>query len=99
MSGTTVAGATGSAGPFAYQFNYPTAIAFDPYGYMFVLDTSNARVQKWFPGAAYGTTAIAVSLNTPYGLTFDNQGNFVVTDTYNQRVLSFAMTCRKLHRT
>ncbi|CAF1082804.1 unnamed protein product [Rotaria sordida] len=93
ISGSTVAGATSDPGPNAYQLNTPTGITVDPYGYIYVLDTSNSRVQKWFPGASYGITVIATSMNTPYGLHADNQGNLVVTDTYNYRILSFAMTC------
>ena len=72
-----------------YQFTNPTGIAFDPYGFMYVLDTGNSRVQKWFPGAAYGTTVIATSMSTPYGIQFDNQGNLVITDTLNYRIISF----------
>ncbi|CAF4993534.1 unnamed protein product, partial [Rotaria sp. Silwood1] len=93
ISGSTVAGSTGDAGPNAYQLNTPTGITVDPYGYIYVLDTANSRVQKWYPGASYGTTAIATSMSTPYGLHADNQGNLVITDTYNYRILSFAMTC------
>lgn len=62
---------------------------------MYILDTGNSRVQKWLPGAPYGTTVIAVSMNTPYGLTFDKRGNIIVTDTVNHRVLSFTMSCRE----
>lgn len=62
---------------------------------MYVLDTGNSRVQKWWPGAAYGVTVISASMSTPYGIQFDNQGNIVITDTFNYRVLSFAMLCRE----
>lgn len=68
ISGITVAGTTGSAGPWSYQLSSPTSIAFDQYGYMYILDQGNNRVQKWFPGAAYGTTVISASMSSPYGM-------------------------------
>lgn len=95
MTGSTVAGTTGSAGPWSYQLNNPTAITMDPYGYIYILDTANNRVQRWWPGAAYGITVLAASMTTPYGLQFDNRGNMVIADTYNHRILFFGITCRK----
>lgn len=92
--GVTVAGATSDPGPWSYQFSSPSAITFDPYGFMYVLDSGNNRVQKWWPGAAYGTTAIAAALNNPLGMTVDRLGNLVIADTSNHRVVSFPLTCR-----
>ncbi|CAF2697913.1 unnamed protein product [Rotaria sp. Silwood2] len=91
--GITVAGTTGSSGPWSYQFSNPTAITFDIYGYMYVLDTGNNRVQKWFPGAIYGTTVISTTMSTPYGMTFDRLGNIFIADTSFHRILSFSLTC------
>ena len=31
------------------QFNCPSSLALDPYGYLFVVDTINQRVQKFDP--------------------------------------------------
>ncbi|CAF1544577.1 unnamed protein product, partial [Rotaria sordida] len=93
MSGITVAGLTGSSGPWSYQLSNPTGVTLDPYGYIYVLDTGNSRVQKWFPDASYGTTVISASMNSPYGFMFDLRGNIVITDTSYHRILSFAMTC------
>ncbi|CAF4613494.1 unnamed protein product, partial [Rotaria socialis] len=93
ISGTTVAGVTGDAGPYAYQLNSPTGITVDQYGYIYVLDSANSRVQRWFPGASYGITVIVASMNTPYGMQADNQGNLIITDTLNYRILSFALSC------
>lgn len=61
------------------------------------MDTGNGRVQKWWPGAAYGMTVVVASMSTPYGLTFDNSGNIVIADTFNHRVITFGMSCRKLN--
>ncbi|CAF4520227.1 unnamed protein product, partial [Rotaria sp. Silwood2] len=93
LSGITVAGTTGSSGPWSYQFSNPTAITLDPYGYIYILDTGNSRVQKWLPGADFGTTVILTSMSTPYGLMFDLRGNIVITDSFNYRIISFAMIC------
>lgn len=95
ISGTTVAGSTGDPGPYAYQFSSPTAITFDPFGFMYVLDMSNNRVQRWLPGASYGVTVVAASMSSPTGLHVGPTGDLVVIDSSNHRVLSFAISCRK----
>ena len=94
--GTTVAGSTSDPGQWAYQFSSPTAMTMDPYGYIYVLDFSNDRVQKWWPGAAYGSTVAASStLGNTYGLTMGPAGNLYVADTSNHRVVQFGILCRK----
>jgi sugar lactone lactonase YvrE len=85
--GSTVAGSTSDPGVWSYQFNSPTAISFDPQGYMYILDYGNDRVQKWLPGAAYGVTVLATPLNNPIGMQFDLSGNIVITDTSNHRIV------------
>ena len=95
MTGTTCAGSSADAGPYAYQFNNPTAITFDQFGYMYILDFSNSRVQRWLPGASYGITVAAASMSSPNGMNIGPVGNIVVIDTSNHRVLSFGLTCRK----
>ena len=93
--GVTVAGNTGDAGPWSYQFSSPTAITFDQYGYMYIMDAGNDRVQKWWPGGTYGVTVAKTTMATPHGLKFDRQSNLVIADTSYHRVISFAMLCRK----
>lgn len=94
-SGTTVAGSTSDPGPWSYQLNTPTGITFDSFGYMYITDNVNSRIQKWYPNAAYGTTVAAASMNYPNGLIFDRLGNLYVADTNNHRVLQFSLMCRK----
>lgn len=94
-SGVTVAGSTSNAGPWAYQFSSPTSITFDQYGYMYVLDYNNDRIQKWLPGASFGVTVAATTMYNPFGMRFDRLSNIVVADTANHRILSFALICRK----
>lgn len=95
MSGVTVAGSTSDPGPWAYQFSSPTAMIFDQYGYMYVLDCGNNRVQKWLPGASYGVTVVSSSFNNPYGMQMDRLNNIMVADCYNHRVAVFGILCRK----
>ena len=90
-----MAGNTADAGPYAYQLNSPTSVTCDPYGYLFVLDSGNSRVQKWFPRATYGVTVASSSMSSPLSMKIDPRGNVVVLDTSFHRVLLFAMTCRK----
>ena len=85
---------TGDAGPYAYQLNNPTAISMDSFGYLYILDSGNSRIQRWFPQSTYGTTVVLSSISTPLSMKIDPRRNLVTIDTYNYRVLSFAMTCR-----
>lgn len=94
-TGTTVAGSTADPGPWSYQFSSPTAITFDQYGFMYVLDYNNDRVQKWLPGGSFGVTVAATSMTNPTGLRIDRLGNIIVCDTDSHRVISFGLMCRK----
>jgi hypothetical protein len=95
VQGTTVAGSTSDPGQWSYQFSSPSSITFDQYGYMYVLDTGNSRVQRWLPGAVYGVTVASATMSSPLGLTIDRLGNMVVVDTSYHRILSFGLMCRK----
>lgn len=95
MQGVTVGGTTSDAGPWSYQLSSPTAILFDPFGFMYILDYGNNRVVKWFPGAPYGTTVVSASFYNPCGMQFDRLSNLVIADTYNHRITSFGVMCRK----
>ena len=93
--GITVAGSTSDPGVWSYQLNNPTAILMDQYGYLYILDYSNSRVQKWWPGATYGTTVVAATMSNPMNMKFDRLGGIVIADTYYHRIISFALTCRE----
>jgi hypothetical protein len=71
-------------------------MTFDPYGYMYIMDYGNARVQKWYPGASYGVTVASGTMSSPIGMRIDHVGNIVIADTSNYRIISFGLTCRKL---
>ena len=61
---------------------------------MYIVDYTNNRVQKWYPGASYGTTVAAGSLSSPVGMRIDPLGNLAVADTLNHRIVSFGVICR-----
>ncbi|CAF3163388.1 unnamed protein product, partial [Rotaria sp. Silwood2] len=94
--GVTVAGQSGVAGAFSNQFNLPTAITFDQFGNLYVLDSGNDRIQQWVPGSTFGVTVASVAMGIPKGMAFDPSGNLVVADTGNHRVILFSVICRKL---
>ena len=95
MNGTRVAGETGVAGSWSYQFSSPTAITFDQFGNMFIMDSGNDRVQRWNPSSTYGVTVAKASLSNAPGFSFDTLGNLIVADMSNHRVISFSAVCRK----
>ena len=92
--GTTVAGTSGVSGVWSYLFDGPAYITGDQYGFLYIVDAANKRVQKWFPGARYGTTVVAASsMNLPRGMRFDPSGNLVLADHNMHRILSFGLIC------
>lgn len=93
--GNTIAGQSGISGSWSYQFNLPTSIMFDQYGFMYVLDSGNSRIQKWTIGMNYGITIISATMSSPLGMQFDFSNNIVVADTSYHRIISFSNLCRK----
>jgi sugar lactone lactonase YvrE len=84
---------------------FPTAIAFDSSGNLWVADYYNNRVLEYTPSfstdeaaslvigqSSFTTNTYATSQNglgTPYGLAFDSSGNLWVVDHGNNRVLEY----------
>lgn len=93
--GILVAGTPNDPGLWSYQLNNPTAIIMDQFGFLYILDYSNSRIQKWYPGASYGSTVVSGTMNLPIGFHFDRLGNLIVADTSNHRAISYALLCRK----
>lgn len=93
--GITVAGQTGVSGSWSYLLTYPTGVLYDQNNYLYIMDSSNSRIQKWIPGASFGITVAATPMSSPRGLSFDLLGNIAVADMSNHRIISFAMSCRK----
>ena len=97
--GITVAGGNGSGGNSS-QLSWPSGVAKDKDGNIYVADVMNHRIQKWAPGATSGTTfaggngmgPASNQLYWPTGVCVDASGNIYVVDIKvgNYRVQKWA---------
>ena len=101
--GVTVAGA-GGQGSGLNQLYYPSGVALDAKGDLFVSDTLNNRVVEYAYNSSTGTYASSGTvaagtgtagtglnqLDEPEGLAFDAKGDLFVADYANNRVEEFA---------
>ena len=90
----------------ASGFEFPSGIAFDSAGDLWMGDVTNYRVLEFKPPFATGmsaslvlgqtdftTAAVATTqngMNRPFGIAFDSSGNLYVADEGNSRTLQFA---------
>ena len=98
--GTTVAGASTTAGARLAELNTPYAIYVTPNGTMFILDSSNYRVMKWqlndpsgvvvAGGRGYGSTLDRLA--TCYAMFVDNQFNIFISDNTYHRIVRWSVT-------
>ncbi|MGE5391799.1 MAG: 6-bladed beta-propeller [Deltaproteobacteria bacterium] len=84
----------GSEGSAEGQFNFPKGIALDASGNIYVVDTTNNRIQYFdATGQFLGQWGSAGNgngqFNSPTGLAFDSLGNIFVVDAGNSRVQKF----------
>lgn len=100
VAGNGLAGFSGDGGPAVNaSLNFPSGVAVDSVGNLYIADTSNDRIRKVAGGVITtiagngngvyngdGMPATNASLQTPYGLTVDSAGNVYIADTYNHRI-------------
>jgi len=72
-------------------FNYPSDIAVDKEGNIYILDAGNARIQKFGPDAKYLSTIGRKGQGPgefvmPGSIAFDKDGNLVVADSRQSRI-------------
>jgi sugar lactone lactonase YvrE len=100
-AGNGVHGYSGDSGPATIaQLDYPTGVAVDAFGDLFIADTYNERIRTVSPtgiittlagNGTYGYSgdggaAMNASFSGPYGLAVDPSGNVYIADRDNQRV-------------
>ena len=68
-------------------FNYPSGVAVDTSGQVFVADTYNNRIVSMNADGS-NQTAIGSGFNYPCGVAVDTSGHVVVADTDNDRIVS-----------
>jgi len=100
IAGTGAAGFSGDgAAATLATLNYPTAVAVDSHGNVYIADTNNHRIreitgttintvagdgEQFFSGD--GSAAIVAGLDSPNGVAVDAAFNIYIGDTHNQRV-------------
>jgi sugar lactone lactonase YvrE len=105
VAGTGTASYSGDGSPAASaQLNYPTGVAVDSSGNLYIADEFNHRIRKVTPGgtistvagtgtAGYsgdGSPATSAQLNYPYGVAVDSNGNLYIADDGNHRIREVA---------
>jgi hypothetical protein len=101
---TTLAGNPGQLGSAdgtgsASQFYYPSGVAVDGEGHVYVADAYNNTIRKVTPGGMVTTlagtpgqagnmdgTGAAARFNGPFGIAVDGAGNVYVADAYNSSI-------------
>ncbi len=101
VAGDGAAAYSGDNGPAtSASLNYPSGVAVDSYGNIYIADYYNSRVRKVTPGGTITTVAgtgtfgfsgdsgdaTLASLSLPSGVAVDSIGNIYIADSFNFRI-------------
>jgi sugar lactone lactonase YvrE len=100
FAGNGTQGFSGDGPAASTELNFPTGLAVDASGNLFIADQSNARIRKVSAAGIVTTVAgsgtfgfsgdngpaVSASLNGPQGIAVDASGNLYIADTGNSRV-------------
>jgi len=101
VAGTSTRGYSGDNGVATNaQLNYPTGMAVDSSGYLYIADSSNNRIRKVATNGSIITTvagtvigysgdsgaATSAKMDWPNGVAIDSSGNLYIADTSNNRI-------------
>ncbi len=84
LAGGSGAGSNDGTGKLA-KFNYPTGVAADRNGNIYVADFGNNSIRK-ITAEGVVTTITKTGLNLPYGLTVAINTDIIVADTYSNSI-------------
>ncbi|GAA4888175.1 hypothetical protein ACFPM3_18300 [Streptomyces coeruleoprunus] len=105
VAGTGTAGFVSDGGPaVATRLHYPTGVAVDAAGNLYIADRHNHRIRKVTTNGIITTVAgngnagfisdggpaVATPLNYPWSVAVDEEGNLYIGDTNNHRVRKVA---------
>src|SRR2546427_679482 len=107
VAGTGTPGFSGDGGPAASaQLNYPSSVAVDAVGNLFIADQSNLRIRRVAAGTGFistvagsgipgfsgdGGPATSAQLNYPTSVAVDAAGNLLIADANNDLIRRVAV--------
>ena len=88
----------GSSAPQTIDLSFPTGIALDANGYLFIVDAGDSRVVgsgangfRCLVGCTRPAGGAPDQLHAPKSMAFDTYGNIFITDSNNTRVQKFLL--------